>query len=132
MPGKNNLCLRCSKWMHSDHLKRHSEGCNSQPEYKQGESGSGLVNHYNAKPRLHDLMEAADPEKSPERPSLGKDDSCDESFLASSTGDELSEDDGNSDESVIRSSDEELHQRIDQKLWRIMSLNSYCNRSNTM
>ena len=31
-------------------------------------------------------------------------------------------------DSVIRSSDEELHQRIDRKLWRIMSLSSYCNQ----
>ena len=130
MPGKSSQCLRCSKRMRSDNLKRHSERCKLQPEYKQGASGSGLMHNYRIKENshLHDLMEAAGPEKSQERPSLGKDDSCDESFLASSTGDELSEDDGNSDESVIRSSDEELHQRIDRKLWRIMSLHSYCNQ----
>ena len=91
MPGKNSRCLRCSKWMRSDNLKRHSERCKLQPEYKQGASGSGLMYDYNAKPRLHDLMEAAGPEKSQERPSLGKDDSCDESFLVSSTEDELSD-----------------------------------------
>ena len=39
---------------------------------------------YNAKPKLHDLMEAAGPEKSQERPSLGKDHSFDESLLVSS------------------------------------------------
>ena len=89
MLGKTSQCLQCSKWMRSDNLKRHSEGSNSQPVYKQGKSGSDLMYDYNAKPRLHDLMEAAGPEKSQERPSLGKDDSCDESFLASSTGDEL-------------------------------------------
>ena len=94
--------------MHSDNLK-HSERCKLQPECKQGASGLGLMNNYRIKENshLHDLMEAAGPEKSQEGPSLGKDDSCDESLLESSTGDELSDDDGDSDESVIQSSDEE-------------------------
>jgi len=50
----------------------------------------------------------------------GDEESCSgESFL-----EELDHD----DRDVTRSSDEELDDRIDRKLWRIMSLKSFCNQ----
>ena len=75
-------CTRCGKKLTSrQSLWNHNQRCKLD-----GKSGSGLMYDYDTKTKLRDLMKTADPEISIERPSLGKRDSCDESFLVSSTG----------------------------------------------
>ena len=50
-------CTKCGKQLTSrQSLWNHRQRCELN-----GKSGSGLMYDYNAKPRLHDLMEAAGP-----------------------------------------------------------------------
>ena len=126
------ICSGCSKSLASSQsLWNHRKRCKSSTN--SGKRGSGLMHDYHIKPKLHDLMETAGGEKPLNTDTVKSSHHTDEE----TTGDELSiidssstEDDSEhseNDATVIRSSDEEVHERIDRKLWRIMSLKSHCN-----
>ena len=117
--GKMHRCNQCSKtYQQRQSLFRHKQICKSQPP--NGKLGSGILYDYDLKPKLHNFIEAAGTDRSPESRDVDEKSCSGESFL-----EELDVDDN--DDDVIRSSDEEVHERIDRKLWRIMSLKSYCN-----
>ena len=127
------ICSGCSKsFASSQSLWNHKKRCKSSTN--PGKHGSGLMHDYHIKPKLHDLMETAGGDKPLNTDTVQSLQHTDEettgdelSIIGSSSSTEDTNEHSENDASVIRSSDEEVHERIDRKLWRIMSLKSYCN-----